>query len=251
MYKENPATVKALSPAAFHAMRSFSAKSSDQSGDDWLSLVEAHACSPDLSTLVADHSTRLGRAFTLGYNINLFLTRPEGLFEVDAEERRKFQREFVASRVPLDSEITRGRHAVALNLIAIAKNVMSIPSNSSLRQEDPIIFQLAEKMQTLIADYLQDVSQGVTPTTSEIVSGGRRWGEFWLKAQGLAISLSNAIGEAGYGSIEHVGEYSREAAKKTEDKFWEIIMEAVAKEKAEAAGGGGPSTITRGRRRRR
>ncbi|KXN81163.1 hypothetical protein AN958_05934 [Leucoagaricus sp. SymC.cos] len=129
--------------------------------------------------------------------------------------REKFQQNFALAPAPLNSQIGRGRHAIAVLLVAMVRDACSVPQDAPIRKEAPQIFELAEQMDEKISKYLRTIKEGNPPTTNEIVDG-IEWGRFWFGIQEGAMMLGHYIGGAGLSGFVDVGEGVTDAMEKVQ-----------------------------------
>ncbi|KAG5634049.1 hypothetical protein H0H81_003617 [Sphagnurus paluster] len=161
----------------------------------WISILENTVSAPWLFSLPPDHEQRLKIAYTLLFQIVLYLTRPA--------EAEQFLTAFATAPAPSESEIGRARKAVGTIIKASVNQMSSIPLNSSVRAHNEI-FDIFGALQAIHDMYL-----------GEEISTLETWSEFWSRAQPVVLELGMKLDEKGFGwSEEDLKELSENAAAK-------------------------------------
>ncbi|RDB27332.1 hypothetical protein Hypma_004420 [Hypsizygus marmoreus] len=151
--------------------------------EKWIAILENTAAAPWLLTLPPDHENRLKLAYTLLFQIVLYLSRP-----MEAEQAEQFLVAFGTAVVPPESEIGRARSAVIPILNAVVHHISSIPINSSVRAENPEIFDIFSALQAIHDMYLMDS-----------INALENWSEVWPRIQPVVLELGMKLDEKGFG----------------------------------------------------
>jgi hypothetical protein len=169
----------------------------------WLTVLENTATAPWLNLVEQDHKDKLKRAYTLMYQIVLYLGRPQE--EGKAEQflvvsqsspylslvLHLLYQAFESAIVPANSEIGRARKATVTIMRAVVQKISSVPISSSLRTEEADIFNIFGALQALHDMHL--VNGG--SEAGEVES----WSEFWSRTQPVMLALGMKLDEEGYG----------------------------------------------------
>ncbi|KAF9457882.1 hypothetical protein BDZ94DRAFT_1272009 [Collybia nuda] len=183
------------------------------SPDRWIGILENTASAPWLNELPLEHGDRLKRAYTLLFQIVLYLGRPQ-----EADMAEQFLVAFGTAPTPPESEIGRARKAVASITRAVVRDISSIPLNSPLRTEQTEVFGIFGALQALHDMYLMDAEVD-------------NWGEFWSRAQPVVLSLGMKLDEVGFGL--NIDEFEKAEREKDEAKKGEKVEEKEGKGKEE------------------
>ncbi|KAM6497622.1 hypothetical protein JOM56_005570 [Amanita muscaria] len=152
----------------------------------WINALEATANAPWLFHLPNEPVDRLKRAFTLLFQIILYLGRPQ-----EEGVAIQFLNAFHSAVVPPESEIGRARRAVANITRAVVHDISSIPLTSPLRGEQVRLFEIFDALQPLHDVYLENMREG------EVDAG--EWSEFWKRAEPVLLTLGETLDQGGFG----------------------------------------------------
>jgi len=170
---------------------------SEPPSEEWISILENTTSAPWLFSVSPDPKQRLKLAYTLLFQIVLYLTRPA--------EAEQFIVAFSTAPASPESEIGRARAAVGVIIRAAVRQLESVPLNSPIRVEQADIYDLFGALQVLHDTYLfEDISPLET------------WSQFWARAQPVVLELGIKLDEKGFGLTEDDWGDTRSAEEKAE-----------------------------------
>ncbi|KAG6874516.1 hypothetical protein C0995_010427 [Termitomyces sp. Mi166 len=158
------------------------AGSAFESGE-WISILENTTSVPWLFSSKPGPREKLMLAYTLLFQVVLYLSRPEG--------GEQFLTAFGTAPAPPESEIGRARAAVPVILRATVHHLSTIPLNSPLRRDHSDIFDIFGALQAIHDVYLTDK-----------ISDLETWTTFWSRVQPVIIELGMKLDEKGFGFPE-------------------------------------------------
>ncbi|KAG6817502.1 hypothetical protein H0H87_008128 [Tephrocybe sp. NHM501043] len=154
--------------------------SSKSETERWISILENTTSAPWLFSSIPDVEKKLILAYTLLFQIVLYLSRPEG--------GEQFLTAFETAPASSESEIGRARVAVPIILRAAVHHLSTVPLNSPVRAEHSDIFDIFGALQAIHDMYL-----------TEEISDLRTWSDFWSRAQPIVLELGMKLDEKGFG----------------------------------------------------
>ncbi|KAG5640482.1 hypothetical protein DXG03_008341, partial [Asterophora parasitica] len=177
----------------------------------WISILENTTSAPWLYKFSPVPSERLQVAYTLLFQIVLYLTRPGEteqflvvsccFFSFPALSINQIifgiLQAFHTAPAPDDSEIGRARKAIGTILKAAVAQISSVPVNSPLRTDHTEVFDIFGALQVIHDTYLVD---------DEIVDL-KAWSEFWGRTQPVVLELGMKLDEKGFGWNEEDLQY--------------------------------------------
>ncbi|KAG6919354.1 hypothetical protein DXG01_006902 [Tephrocybe rancida] len=148
--------------------------------DQWISILENTTSAPWLFSSIPGAEQKLVLAYTLLFQIVLYLSRPEG--------GEQFLTAFGTAAASPTSEIGRARVAVPVILRAAVHHMSTVPQNAPVRTEHSDIFDIFGAMQTIHDMYL-----------TESIPDLETWTAFWSRVQPVVIELGMKLDEKGFG----------------------------------------------------
>ncbi|KAF8996432.1 hypothetical protein BDQ17DRAFT_1364434 [Cyathus striatus] len=149
----------------------------------FVQVLKNTASAPWLSQIPSEQEDRLKRAYTLLFQVILYLGRPQ-----EPEAAQQFLVAFESAPVSPESEIGRARRAVAKILQAMIQDISSIPMSSPLRAAHSELFAVFGALLPLYDVHL-------ATREGEVAD----WAEFWGRAQPILLQLAMKLDEDGYG----------------------------------------------------
>ncbi|KAF5376905.1 hypothetical protein D9615_007354 [Tricholomella constricta] len=176
--------------------------------EKWISILENTASAPWLHKLSPDHASRLKVAYTLLFQIVLYLSRPG--------ESEQLLLAFATAPAPPDSEIGRARTAVGAIIKAAVHQLSSVPVSSPLRREQAEVFALFGALQVIHDMYLVD-DEATAAGAGAGPGGLEAWSAFWARTQPVVLELGMKLDEKGFGwTEEELGGAKKEKGKEEE-----------------------------------
>ncbi|KAG6836237.1 hypothetical protein H0H93_009929 [Arthromyces matolae] len=152
---------------------------SQPDSEKWISILENTVSAPWLFSTAKEDDLKLTFAYTLLFQIVLYLWRPEG---------EQFLTAFATAPASTESEIGRARKAIPVILRAAVHQMSSLPLTSPIRTEHPDLFDVFGALQTIHDTYLKD----------DIVDI-ETWSEFWSRTQPVIVDLGTKLNDKGFG----------------------------------------------------